>query len=125
MIQNHRCLCTEPGYCKLFRKDMTADDYDDCQNTHTSFQKMDQIETLYVLTDAIRCKYKGNAILDEAGFHKKRASGSCCGGVPRKTVHVYDCLKFGSAGFAEDMCESRCTEFVSHHLIEDSRESKP
>ena len=62
--------------------------------------------------------------MDEAGFPKKRVSSYCCGGVLRKTVHVYDCLKFGSAGFAEDMCESRCTEFISHHLIEDS-ELKP
>lgn len=116
MIQNHRCICTGNGYCKLFGKPMTADEYDDCQNTHNSFKKMDRIEMLYTLTGAGKCTYKGNQVLDEAGFPRKRVSSSCCGSMQRPSVYIYDCIKFGSAGFAEDMCESRCTEFISHHL---------
>ena len=116
MIHKHQCICTSPGYCKLFLRTVTNEEYDDCRNSHTSLEKADRVELMYAVSGAGRCVHKGNPVLDEAGFPRKRQSASCCGNFSRPSVAIYYCNKFGDAGFAEDACESRCTEFVSHHL---------
>ena len=105
-----RCQCSTAGFCNKFQRQMSKSDHEIC-NRQSKFgldiRSQWQIDKLNAQGRIeLDCIWKGEKLLDEHGFVRKRHSPACCGSAGG-IVDLYKC-EHPLIEEAETNCHLRC-----------------
>jgi hypothetical protein len=105
------CECTGPGFCPVYQRDMTQEDWDVCR-AGVDWLKARKIHEWSQQTGRTGgCVYNAGPWLDEHGIQRvKRGCG--CGG--RRAIEpMLKCLHPLHSDPMPDDCETRCIHFTA------------